>query len=141
MDLSFIESLIPNLAAFFNVEPATLVFLIGVITTAANVTARLIPEDATGWQGTVRDIAKIIGVYVSSRVTKGVTVQDIAKTTIGSRVDQATHDEIVDRASDSEALIPEVTQDSPQVVDNAFGRFAKKQLDDEIRRLDEGSRE
>jgi hypothetical protein len=66
------------------VPQGTLLLFLFLLVKGANVTARLIPDDATGWQGTVRKIAALIGLYVSSRVTSGVTVTDAAKAAIGA---------------------------------------------------------
>jgi hypothetical protein len=72
-------TLIPMVADQLGIPPSSLVFYLFVLSGLANVTARLIPDDATGWKATVRKVASIVGVYVSSRVTSGVTVNDVAK--------------------------------------------------------------
>ncbi len=72
-----IANLAPDLAKLIGVQPSTLVLLIMIVTTAANVGARLIPNDATGTLGVVRKVCALIGVYVSSRVTSGLTVNDV----------------------------------------------------------------
>ncbi len=73
-----LSDLATQLGALIGVQPSTLLLFIMVITTLANTGARLIPSDATGTLGTLRKICAIIGVYVSSRVTSGVTVEDVA---------------------------------------------------------------
>lgn len=70
--------LIPMIATEFGIAPSSLLFYLAIVTTLANVTARLIPNDAVGWRGTVRTLASVLGVYVSSRVSRGVTVNDVA---------------------------------------------------------------
>lgn len=73
-----ISTLATQIASLFGLQPSTLILFILIITTAANAGARLIPSDATGFAGTVRTICAFIGVYVSSRVTSGVTIEDVA---------------------------------------------------------------
>lgn len=74
-----ITNFVPQIAAALGIAPSNLLLFIGVVTIVANRIARLIPDDATGWKGTVRKICGFIGLYVQSRVTEGVTVNDVAK--------------------------------------------------------------
>jgi hypothetical protein len=76
-------NLVPELAKVTGVPQGTLLLFLFLLVKGANVTARLIPDDATGWKGAVRNVAALIGLYVSSRVTSGVTVTDAAKAAIG----------------------------------------------------------
>lgn len=69
---------IPYIAAHLGVTGPTLVFLLFVLNQGAKVAGRLIPNDATGFLGTLRNLFSIIGADPSSRVTTGVTVQDVA---------------------------------------------------------------
>lgn len=78
-------SLIPAIAARLHVAPASLVFWIFVANIAARGIARRIPDDATGFWGFVRQSAAILGVEVASRVTSGVTVQDVAKASLDTQ--------------------------------------------------------
>ncbi len=75
MDLSDIATQIANL---FGVKASTLLLFIMIIGTAANAGARLIPDNAVGFWGAVRKVCSIIGVYIPSRVSPGVTVNDVA---------------------------------------------------------------
>lgn len=88
IDLSFLEDWIPNLAALINVEPATVVFYVGLICMAANMIGRLIPDDAVGVKGVIRDVAKFIGAYTQNRVTTGVKTGDVIKGIVESRVER-----------------------------------------------------
>lgn len=81
-----IANLAPDLARLLGINPATLVLLLWIIVQAANVGARLIPNDATGYLGVLRKICALIGLYVSSRITSGVTVNDTAKAVIETPV-------------------------------------------------------
>ena len=78
MDLSGIEDLIPNLAGLLGIEPATALLIVGILVSLCNLAGRLIPDEATGWLGTVRKVCKFVGLYASNRVTKGVSVNDVA---------------------------------------------------------------
>lgn len=88
IDLSFLEDPIPNIAALINVAPSTVLFYLGLICAGANILARMIPDDATGWKGVVRDIAKVVGLYTQNRVTTGVKTGDVIKGIIQSRVER-----------------------------------------------------
>lgn len=132
MDLSVLQDLIPDVAGWLNIDPATLLLYLGVIATACNVIGRLIPDDQTGWLGKVRDVAKFIGVYTPNRVASGVSVNDVARAVVGidqsPKVDQA----IVEAATQPEALIPEVANVVvPPPVTPAFPGFKKEQTDEE----------
>lgn len=72
-----IANLAPDLARLLGIQPSTLVLLIFIVVQLANVGARLIPNDATGFWGGVRKVCALIGLYVSSRVTSGVSVNDV----------------------------------------------------------------
>lgn len=89
MDLT---QFVPSIAAYFHMSASDLLALIALLGMAANVTTRLIPNDATGFLGGVRKIAAVIGLYVPSRITSGVTVTDAATAAyntppIGSKAD------------------------------------------------------
>lgn len=113
MDLSGVEAIIPPLAQYFNIEPATMLLITGVTVTVANVLSRVIPDDAKGILGGVRKVASVIGVYVSNRVTSGVTTNDVVREVVGViPVDAAK--KVEELASQDDALIPKVT-DVPTV--------------------------
>lgn len=81
-DLSGIEQYIPHLAQWLGVEPATALLFVGIIVMVANLTGRLIPDDKTGVLGAIRKLCKFIGFYASNRIASGLTVNEIAKTTV-----------------------------------------------------------
>jgi hypothetical protein len=76
--------IIPLIAGWLHIDPASLLLYLGALVTIANVVARLIPNDATGALGVIRKVAAVIGVYVSSRVTSGTSVNDVAAATIAT---------------------------------------------------------
>lgn len=76
MDL---ENLAGQIAGLVGVEPSTLVLLIMIVGTLANAGARLIPDDAVGFWGGVRRVCAVIGVYIPSRISPGVSVNDVAR--------------------------------------------------------------
>lgn len=61
-------------------QPATLVLLGGILITISNALSRIIPDDATGFLAFIRVVTKYVGVNVSSRVTSGVSINDVART-------------------------------------------------------------
>lgn len=133
MDLSGIEYFIPNIAAYFNVDPATILMLVGAICTIANVLSRVIPDDAIGFWGVVRKIASILGVYVSNRVSTGITTNDVIKKVVGGEVGRVANQAILEAASDAESLIPEVVQDGGDLVIPAFPGFQPRGPDGKFR--------
>jgi hypothetical protein len=68
-----------QLGALFGIQPSTLLLFIMIIGGAANAGARLIPQDAVGFLGSVRKVCAVIGIYIPSRVTSGVSVTDVAQ--------------------------------------------------------------
>lgn len=87
MDLSLIQSMIPNVAKWLHVEPATVLLMWMILSTAANITSRLIPDTATGWLGTVRKLCAILGVHVQNRVAPpNITTEDVAEDVLESGV-------------------------------------------------------
>ena len=126
MDLSILQAILPDAAAFLHVQPATLLFYLAFIVTSSNIATRVIPDDATGWRHNVRVVAAIVGMYVPNRVSSGITVNDVAKRVIGAEVDKPTSDAIQDAAAQPDALIPEVVDqpsEPPAPVVPAFPRF------------------
>jgi len=86
MNLSGLEDLIPDVAAFLHVTPATALLLLGFVVSLCNLTGRLIPDEATGWKGLVRKVCKLVGLYASNRVASGVSVNDVTKVLIESKL-------------------------------------------------------
>lgn len=113
MDLSILEHLIPNIARWLNIQPATLLLYIGLIMTTANFAGRMIPDTAVGWLGVVRRICKFIGVYAQNRVAPGITHAAVIKDIIGQQAEGAAKDKIRDLASEMDALIPEIVDEVP----------------------------
>lgn len=107
MDLSVLQDILPDLAGYLNLDPATVLLYIGIICTGCNIVGRLIPDDATGVVGQVRDIVKMIGFYAPNRVSRGVTVNDVVNQVIGA----GDSNRVVEMAKDDDALVPEVVED------------------------------
>lgn len=142
MDLSFLEHLIPNLAAYFNVQPSTVLLLVTILVTACNLIGRVIPDDKTGVLGMIRDVCKLLGVYAPNRVTSGISVNDVARSVV-SQADNS----VLAAAESPDSLIPEIMQDRDarqQVVpafpglqecsarDPKTGRFVKREEGESI---------
>lgn len=77
---------VPIIAGWLHMQPSALLADLIVISMLANAISRLIPNDATGWRGVVRSIAGFIGVNISSRVTKGVTIADTSAAVVATPV-------------------------------------------------------
>lgn len=59
----------------------TLLVLV-IVSLLSGLIGRLIPDDATGILGLIRDCAKILGLYASNRITSGVTVNQVAEAAV-----------------------------------------------------------
>jgi len=73
------DDLIDAAAQALGLDSTGLIVALVVTSMVSQLVARLIPDDSTGWKGTVRSIASVVGLYASSRVTKGITVRDVVK--------------------------------------------------------------
>lgn len=93
--------LIPQLAEWFGVSPSSFVAAMGVFIAVSNILSRLIPDDAVGVLGYARRFFSIAGLYVSNRVTSGVTVNAIATSLVAE-----APKEIVEAAAQTDTLIP-----------------------------------
>lgn len=130
MDLSILQDIVPDLAGFLNVDPSTLLLYMTITGVAANIIGRLIPDDVGGFWGQFRDVCKIIGAYTPNRVTKGVSVNDVAASIV-TKADP----EITELAADKDALILSAVDETfaPQPVAQAFPGFKRvnEELNDE----------
>lgn len=75
MDL---DNLAPQLAQLIGIDADTMILLIMLVGTAANLGARAIPQTATGFLGLVRKVCAVIGLYLPSKIAPGVSVHDVA---------------------------------------------------------------
>lgn len=80
------DDLVGLISRATGIQPATLVLIGGVIVTVCGAIGRVIPDDAIGFRGTIRKIAKFIGFVVSPRISKGVSVNDVAKSVVANEV-------------------------------------------------------
>lgn len=74
------EHLIPLIAMRLGVEPEVLIALLPTLVFLFNLISRLIPDDSTGALGVLNKVFKVLGLYVSNRVSKGVSMAAVAKT-------------------------------------------------------------
>lgn len=125
IDLSFLEALVPDLAGAMGLSPSTLLLYVILGSTAANIAGRLIPDDVTGPLGSLRDLFKILGGYVSNRVSSGVSVSQVASSIVSE-----TDPKVLEAAKDNEALIPQVTDEPAAKVVPAFPGFVRPQQED-----------
>jgi hypothetical protein len=73
------DNIVDAIAAQLGLTGVTLFVILLVTSKVCNLVARLIPEDATGFKAIIRKVCKVVGLYVSSRVSSGVSVQDVAQ--------------------------------------------------------------
>lgn len=100
MDLSFIQSMIPNVAAWLHIDPATLLLLLGIGISTCNVFGRIIPDDATGWRGALRSVCKFIGMYAQNRVSVGYKTSDAVRHIRESQAIQGAAESFGERIKD-----------------------------------------
>ena len=82
VDLSGIQQYIPPVAQALGIEPATALLLAGLVVMFANLFSKLIPDDKVGFLGFIRKTCRFIGFAASNRVASGLTVNEIARTTV-----------------------------------------------------------
>lgn len=87
---------IPLVASHLGVSASTLVFLIFCLNQAAKVGSRIIPNDATGGWAILRNLCSIVGADPSSRITSGVSVQDVATQVITPPVEKPVPQKVAD---------------------------------------------
>lgn len=73
------DSIVNSVAGMLGISPVTLILLLGVVVAVCNLVGKLIPDDATGTLGLIRKVCKVLGLYVSTHITSGVTVNDTAR--------------------------------------------------------------
>ncbi len=71
------DQLLDLLAFTLGIHTENLVLYLGLLVAVSNIVGKLIPDSATGPLAIVRKIATILGLYVSNRVTSGVSAGDI----------------------------------------------------------------
>ena len=71
-----------EIADTVGVSQTTLLAGAVAVSIVARAVGALIPDNATGWQAIVRKLAKVIGLAVSNRVEKGVSVTDVARASL-----------------------------------------------------------
>ena len=126
MNLQGFEDMIPHVAQYLNVEPATVLLLVGLIVAISNLLGRLIPDDKVGVLGTIRTIAKFIGLYASNRIASGLTVNEIAKTTV-PMIEQISEvqESMESKIETATAAFPGFQKKPTR--DPATGKFVKKE--------------
>lgn len=78
------DNVLNLLAGLLGVDPSTFLLLVGLVICVCNLLGRLIPDDAVGYLAVVRKVAKVLGLYLSNRVTTGVSVNDTARAVAGA---------------------------------------------------------
>lgn len=81
------DQLVDILLLRWGLDTAEVLALMAVLSLACRLIGKAIPDDKTGWLGAVRKITKVVGLYTSNRVTRGVSVTDVSKAILDSKVD------------------------------------------------------
>lgn len=76
------EQLFNQVIDGLGLTPTTLLILLGVASVVFNIIGRLIPDDAEGFLGFVRKLSKVLGLYVSNRISGGLSVNDAARVAV-----------------------------------------------------------
>lgn len=84
-----VTELVDPIAQLLGIEGASVLATLAVVSLVARLIGKAIPDDRTGWVGTLRTVCKIVGLYTSNRVTSQVSVNDVAKVLLDSRIPQA----------------------------------------------------
>ncbi len=74
-------SLVPGL---LGVDRITFYATLAMVATIANLLGRLIPDSATGPLGIVRKVCKVLGLYVSNRISPHVTTNQVARAVVAA---------------------------------------------------------
>lgn len=77
------DNIVNSVAGLLGISPITFVLLLGVVVAVCNLVGKLIPDDATGALGVLRQVCKVLGLYISTRITTGVSVNDTARVVAG----------------------------------------------------------
>lgn len=72
------DGILKTLSGVLGLTPEGVVLFLVVMSAVANLVSRIIPDDATGWKAVIRKIASVVGLYVSNRVTAGVSTADVS---------------------------------------------------------------
>ena len=73
------EALVDSIILSLGVEPAILMGVFALLSLVCRLIGKAIPDNATGWKAVARKVCKVIGLYVSNRVTPHTSVNDVAK--------------------------------------------------------------
>lgn len=74
------------LFARFHLGTSDVLVILAITSMVSRFVGKLIPDDKTGWQGILRDICKVAGLYTSNRIQSHVTVNDVAKEVVASKI-------------------------------------------------------
>lgn len=78
MDASFTD-LIESIASTVGMDAGTLLGFLALLSMGCRFVGKSIPDDTTGILGVIRKVCKFLGLYVSNKVTSGVTTNDVVK--------------------------------------------------------------
>lgn len=68
-----------TVGSFLGLEPAEVFGVLAVVSLVCRLIGKAIPDDAGGLLGFIRTGCKVLGLYVSNRVTSGISTTDAAR--------------------------------------------------------------
>jgi hypothetical protein len=74
--------IIVEVANALGMNPSTLIASAVALSVVARAVGAVIPDNATGIAGGIRNLAKVIGLSISNRVERGVSVTDVARASL-----------------------------------------------------------
>jgi hypothetical protein len=77
------DQLLNTLVSVFGLEGTTLLAVLAVLSVACRLIGKAIPDDATGFLAIVRKVTKVLGLYISNRLTSNVSTNDAARSMVG----------------------------------------------------------
>ena len=84
--------IIDLITRFLGIDAEYLALILGIVIAVCNLIGKAIPDSATGFLGTLRKIAKVLGLYIGNRITTNVSANDTARALVATIPDNViTH--------------------------------------------------
>lgn len=116
------------IAHALGIDPLFLAGLVPFAILFFNLLGRAIPDDAVGVLGFIRKVAKVLGLYLSNRVSSGVSINKVVQVAAGIKpIDEVPA--LAEKLADAEPPALELTPEQqikplfPGVARGADGKF------------------
>jgi hypothetical protein len=80
------DNILDAIFAQLGLEGLTLFSTLALISLVCRLVGKAIPDDRTGVLGYVRVVCKVLGLYVSNRISSGISVTDVSKVIVDSKL-------------------------------------------------------